>query len=84
MPYIDPNVRKQFDEYLDKLPALITKGNLEYCIFKLMMKMKKERKWCYSDLHDICYSAHHCGDEFKRRFLDKRENEAREKNGDII
>ena len=83
MPYIDKSMRKIFDKVLDEMPFFHTKGNLEYCIFKLMIKMKEEKKWCYSDLHDITYSAQHCADEFRRRFLDERENQARETNGDI-
>jgi len=48
-----------------------------------MKKFMSTRSYRYSDLHSCTYATQHCSDEFKRRFLDKRENEAREKNGDI-
>ena len=38
----------------------------------------------YSTLHDCVYAVQHTADEFKRRFLDKREDDAREINGDIL
>jgi len=41
------------------------------------------RQYRYSKLHDCCYAVQHCADEFRRRFLDKREDDARKTNGDI-
>ena len=84
MPYIVDEQRSKFDKYLDQLPEFSDKGELEYCIFKLMIRYISTRKWRYSILHDCAYAAMHCADEFRRRFLDKREDEAIEKNGDII
>ena len=37
----------------------------------------------YSDLHDCTYAAMHCADEFRRRYLDVREDAAKHLNGDI-
>ena len=83
MPYIKAEDRVKFNAILGQLPELKTKGELEYCIFKLMKRYMMNKDWKYSNLHDTTYSAHHCGDEFRRRFLDKRENQAIEENGDI-
>lgn len=83
MPYIKRKLRKQYDLFLDEMPNIETKGDLEYCIFRLMKWYMKTREFRYSNLHDVVYAAQHCADEFRRRFLDKRENEAREKNGDV-
>ena len=83
MPYIKKIDREPFDIYLNKIEKIETKGELEYCIFKLMkiyMSNKEER---YATLHDTTYAAQHCADEFRRRFLDKREDMAKEENGDI-
>lgn len=44
------------------------------------MRNKEAR---YSTLHDCVYAAQHCADEFRRNFLDKREDKAKEENGDI-
>lgn len=83
MPYIKQEDRVEFDNMFENLPALKTKGELEYCIFYLMREYMDTRDFNYSNLHDVVYCAQHCCDEFRRRFLDVRENEAREKNGDI-
>jgi len=83
MPYIKPQDRIKFDVVLERLPEIKVKGELEYCIFKLMKKYMVNKEWRYSTLHDTSYAAHHCGDEFRRRFLDTRENEAIEQNGDV-
>jgi hypothetical protein len=83
MPYINQTDRECFDKVLSKLPAMRNKGELEYCIFTLLVKYKDMRTFKYSELHDACYAAMHCADEFRRRFLDEREDEARLQNGDI-
>ncbi len=83
MPYIKKADRLKFDEYLNKITHFETKGELEYCIFKLMIAYIKERTVNYSNLHDCAYAAMHCGDEFRRRLLDKREDYAIGENGDI-
>ena len=48
-----------------------------------MKKFMSTREARYSTLHDCTYATQHCADEFRRLNLDKRENEARENNGDI-
>lgn len=83
MPYIKPEDRTIYDEVLDKLPVAPNKGDLEYCIYSLMVKYMKNKEWRYSNLHDTVYAAQHCADEFRRRTLDHRENDAIEQNGDI-
>jgi hypothetical protein len=86
MPYINENQRKRYTaikEAVDNLSKIETKGDLEYLVFMLMKKYMSNRDYRYSTLHDCTYAVQHCSDEFRRRFLDKRENEARESNGDI-
>ena len=82
MPYIKEELRKRYTA-LDLLPEIPTKGELEYCIFKLMKKYMSTRDYRYSNLHDTIYAAAHCADEFRRRFLDEREDTAIIKNGDV-
>jgi hypothetical protein len=84
MPYIKQTERDVFDEVLNRMPALANKGQLEYCIFKLMLQFMEDRLANYSNLHDCIYAAIHAGDEFRRRFLDRREDEVREDNGDVL
>lgn len=83
MPYIKQEKRNSYDEVLDILAQIEGKGELEYCVFKLMMLYMSTREYRYSTLHDCTYAVQHCADEFRRRYLDKRENDARESNGDI-
>jgi hypothetical protein len=85
MPYIPEKDRPKFNEILNKIPLMDSKGELEYCIFKLMKIYMRQsgRQYRYSTLHDVAYSAMHCADEFRRRFLDVRENYAMRENGDI-
>lgn len=83
MPYIQQNERIKFDEVIDKITNIETKGELEYCIFKLMKIYASNKHFNYSNLHDTTYAAQHCADEFRRRYLDTRENFAMSTNGDI-
>jgi hypothetical protein len=84
MPYIKTDDRTKFDVILKDLPHPLTKGELEYCIFYMMKKYMKTREYTYSNLHDTVYAAHHCGDEYCRRYLNDRENTAITNNGDVI
>lgn len=84
MPYIAQDERNKYDVLLRNLPIIETKGQLEYCIFVLMKNFMSNKPHRYSTLHDCTYAAIHCGDEFRRRFLDEREDEARLNNGDIL
>lgn len=83
MPYIKGFDRVPYDKGLDVITEIKTKGDLEYCIFKLMKLYMKNKEMTYTELHNCTYAAMHCADEFRRRFLDSRENEAMSKNGDI-
>lgn len=83
MPYIKQEDRKKFDLFLDKIDKFENKGELEYCIYKLMKIYMSNRNIKYSNLHDTVYASQHCADEFRRRYLDKREDEAITANGDI-
>lgn len=84
MPYIKREDRRRFDTVLYDLPVPDTKGELEYCIFYLMNLYAMHKVFNYTNLHDTVYAAHHCADEFRRRYLDVREDAAREQNGDVI
>jgi len=83
MPYIAEESRSEYRDILSQMPDLKTKGDLEYCIFWLQRHFMKTRDFKYTTLHDATYAAEHCADEFRRRFLDRREDDAREQNGDV-
>lgn len=84
MPYISSELREPYDRVLGQLKEVKVKGELEYVIFKLMVLFMKGKKPNYSNIHDCVYAAQHCADEFRRRFLDKREDKARSDNGDVV
>ena len=83
MPYINQADRKIFDGILDMLTTIQNKGELEYCIFKIMRMYMRTKEHRYTNLHDTVYAAQHCADEFRRRFLDAREDGALRENGDV-
>jgi hypothetical protein len=86
MPYVKPEDRKKYDKVIEaikNLEKIDTKGDLEFIVFYLMRAYMVKREARYSTLHDVVYAVQHCADEFRRRFLDKREDEAKELNGDI-
>ena len=83
-PYIKKNDRYNYEEVLKELPDIETKGDLEFCITYLMKrKFMNSRDYRYSTLHDCVYACQHSADEFRRRYLDKREDVALNENGDI-
>lgn len=86
MPYIHPERRKKLDHVINTIEAMEikTKGDLEFLVFKLMRTYMKDRDENYSNLHEAVYATIHAAEEFKRRFLDPREDAARSQNGDII
>jgi hypothetical protein len=83
MPYIAKPDRPQYADILKQLPDLKTKGDLEFCLFYLLLKYMKNREYKYTQLHEAVYAAQHCADEFRRRFLDHREDTAILQNGDV-
>lgn len=83
MPYIQKSHRTQFTKVLKELPPIPSKGELEYCIFYLMKHYMSDKLTRYATLHDCVYASMHCSEEFRRRYLDKREDVAMIQNGDI-
>jgi len=83
MPYIKKELREKYDNAFNFFPDIDNKGDLEYCVTKLMKIFMRTRERRYSTLHEVVYAVMHCADEYRRRYLDKREDEARETNGDI-
>lgn len=85
MPYITKENRKKYNNITDIVANynIEAKGDLEYLIFSLMVQFMRTRERKYSTLHDVVYAAQHCADEFRRRFLDEREDTARKENGDV-
>jgi hypothetical protein len=83
MPYIKKELREKYDNAFKYFPDMATKGDLEYCVTKLMHKFMQTREKRYSTLHEVVYAVMHCADEYRRLYLDKREDEARIVNGDV-
>ena len=84
MPHISEE-RKQI--YLDLKSEIIRteileKGDLEYIIYTLLKQYMSTREFRYGDLHEAVYGCIHAGEEFKRLYLDKREDQAISKNGE--
>ncbi len=84
MPYIKQSLRDRYDKPLNKMPVITSKGALEYCVFKLFLNYMSDITYNYANLHNAIYAIIHAGEEAKRRFLDKKEDIALGKNGDIF
>jgi len=83
MPYITQQDRAKYNQAMSQLTEIASKGDLEYCIFLLMKIYMSNREQKYTELHNCVYAAAHAADEFRRRYLDPREDLAILKNGDI-
>lgn len=83
MPYIKPKDRFGYDFVLEQFGAIETKGDLEYCVYRLMSIYMKTREERYTNLHDAVYATVHAAHEFERQRLDKREDQAIQENGEI-
>lgn len=83
MPYIKPEFRNKFNKMIDDCPKMVSKGELEFILFKICKIYMRDIEHNYSNLHDVSYAAVHVGEEIKRRFLDSREDWAMKQNGDI-
>lgn len=85
MPYVNQEQRDKYKRVIDSIDDIVleTKGDLEYIIFYLMKRFMATRVVKYTTLHEVVYAAMHCADEFRRRYLDKREDAALKENGDV-
>jgi hypothetical protein len=84
MPYIKADLRIKYDKIINQLPDIDNKGDLEYIVTKIMKRFMSTRERRYSTLHEVVYAIMHCADEYRRRHLDKREDEAIIENGDVL
>jgi hypothetical protein len=85
MPYIKKELRSKYSDIMYEISNIdiSSKGELEYLLFSILKEYMNRRRFCYHDLHDATYACQHVADEFRRRFLDVRENEAMNENGYI-
>jgi hypothetical protein len=83
MPYIKQEQREKYSDILNLLPDIPDKGTLEYCIAYLQKLYMKNKEFRYGVLHDCTYGTIHAGEEFRRKYLDAREEQAERENGSI-
>jgi hypothetical protein len=60
MPYVDKNARQKYikvDKAIASLDSIETKGDLEYLVFRLMVKFMATREKRYSTFHEVVYAA---------------------------
>lgn len=84
MPHINDSQKEKYSELLYRLheTTIHNKGELEFLVFRLMRQYMKTREMRYSDLHEVVYAVIHSAEEFKRLYLDKREDQAIAENGE--
>ncbi|MEK6880100.1 MAG: hypothetical protein AABY22_10850 [Nanoarchaeota archaeon] len=85
MPYISVSDRDKYAMLEGEIERtkIEEKGDLEYLVFLLMKNFMRTRESRYSTLHDCTYAVQHASDEFRRRYLDIREDSALLENGDV-
>lgn len=82
MPYIKPEDREIWDLFeID--PLHMTKGDLNYCISKLMLGFVRCNGKSYQTLSDAIAAANDAAAEFRRRMMDPYEDKKIKENGDI-
>ena len=93
MPYIKQEDREKLDHYIDmavnalrkESPDLINRSGLvNYVISRIVASsMKPEFGWKYSGLSRAVGILEDATHEFRRRLMDKYEDECIERNGDL-
>lgn len=82
MPHIKPDFRPKYNDILNLLPPIESKGDLEYIIYRTLKLFMKTRDSNFTNLHEAVYGGIHASEEFKRNYLDKREDFAISQNGE--
>ncbi len=85
MPHINDLDKIKYNHIINSISSsqdIETKGDLEYLVYQLIKRYMHSRETRYSNLHDAVYGTIHAGAEYKRLYLDKREDEAIEQNGE--
>ena len=84
MPYITQAERKNLDENIDNLVEDIkTEGQLNYCIYRIMIRKMWDWSLCYSTLNKLIGVFECCKAEFQRKFVVPYEESKIRENGDI-
>lgn len=85
MPYIKPEERQKFQVCLDDIVDHIrTKGELTYCLYYLALKVMQSRGRSYTHISMAASAVHDAWAEFRRRHLDRYEDDKMHENGDIL
>lgn len=84
MPYIKPEKREAFDPHLEKIAEYLTsKGDLNYCFFKLGQLIINNIGESYDSLSTINGAMSDCTLEWYRTRVVPYEEKQRKANGDI-
>ena len=84
MPHINEEQKKKYRALIEEISftTIHEKGDLEFLVFILIKQFMLTREHRYATLHDAVYATIHSAEEYKRLYLDKREDEAINKNGE--
>lgn len=85
MPHINDLDKVKYSHIIHSINTsqnIETKGDLEYLVYQLLKRYMYSRKVNYSNLHDAVYGTIHSAEEYKRLYLDKREDYAISQNGE--
>jgi len=84
MPHINKEQRVLYSGLISEIlrTEILTKGDLEYIIYNVVKQFMATREERYGNLHEAVYACIHAGEEYKRVYLDKREDKAIKDNGE--
>lgn len=84
MPYIDPFSRHSLDKIVDAMidQGIKADGDLNYILFAYF-KRGYSRLGSYNGIKNYIGELTECGEEIRRRFLSKHEDQKIEENGDV-
>jgi len=84
MPHINQTQRSLYTNLIYELSnvTIDNKGDLEFIIYNVLKQYMKSREKRYSTYHDAVYGGIHACEEYKRLYLDKREDKAISENGE--
>ena len=84
MPHINKEQRELYSTLLSEIlrTEILNKGDLEYLVYNLMKQFMATREKRYGTYHEAVYATIHSAEEYKRLYLDKREDKAIAENGE--
>jgi len=80
MPYINQEARDELDEWLATMPKILTYGEYNYIITRMLISTKP---CCYDDYQELVGLLECCKLELFRQPISRYEDKKKYENGDV-